>query len=71
MSEDGATSGAGKKINPVALGLADAARVLTAAGGQVVTVAALECDVEAGAPTNGDGTLNIVHYGAWLALNAG
>jgi len=26
----------------------------------------LEADVAAGAPTNADGTINLVHYAAWL-----
>ncbi len=54
------------RLNPTALPLADAARLLSAAGGQVVTVAMLEADVAAGAPTNPDGTLNLVGYAAWL-----
>lgn len=54
------------KLNPTALTLADAARLLSAAGGQAVTVEMLEADVAAGAPTNADGTLNLVHYAAWL-----
>jgi hypothetical protein len=54
------------KLNPTALPLTDAARLLSAAGGQVVTVAMLEADVAAGAPTNPDGTLNLVGYAAWL-----
>jgi len=54
------------KLNPTALPLADAARLLSAVGGQSVTVEMLEADVAAGAPTNADGTLNLVHYAAWL-----
>jgi hypothetical protein len=54
------------RLNPTALPLADAARLLSAVGGQVVTVAMLEADVAAGAPTNPDGTLNLVGYAAWL-----
>lgn len=53
-------------LNPTALSLADAARLLSAVGGQAVTVEMLEADVAAGAPTNADGTLNLVHYAAWL-----
>ena len=53
-------------LNPAALPLADAARLLSAAGGQVVTVEMMEGDVDAGAPTNADGTLNLVAYAAWL-----
>ncbi|HPM24727.1 MAG TPA: hypothetical protein PLP66_12535 [Phycisphaerae bacterium] len=59
------------KLSPTALSIADAARLLSAAGGQPVTVAMLEADVAAGAPTNADGTLNLVHYGAWLAKQLG
>lgn len=53
-------------LNPVALSLADAARVLSAAGGQRVTIEMLEEDVAAGAPTNADGSINLLHYAAWL-----
>lgn len=58
------------KLNPTALSLADAARLLSAVGGQAVTVEMLEADVAAGAPTNADGTLNLVQYAAWLVRQA-
>ena len=58
------------KLSPTALSLADAARLLSAAFGQAVGVDMLEADVAAGAPTNSDGTLNLVHYGAWLVREA-
>ena len=61
---------ADSRLDPAALALADAAQLLSGAGGQVVTVAMLESDVAAGAPTNGDGTLNLVHYAAWLVKEA-
>jgi hypothetical protein len=54
------------RASPAALGLEDAARLLTAAGGQRVRVEMLAADVAAGAPTNADGSLNLVHYAAWL-----
>jgi len=54
------------KLNPTALPLAAAARLLSAVGGQVVTVEMLQADVAAGAPTNDDGTVNVAHYAAWL-----
>jgi hypothetical protein len=53
-------------LNPTALSPADAARLLARVGGQPVTEAMLRDDVAAGAPTNPDGTLNLVHYAAWL-----
>jgi len=53
-------------LNPTALTVADAARLLSAAGGQRVTAEMIQADVDAGAPTNGDVTINLVHYTAWL-----
>jgi len=55
-----------KSIDPAALSTADAARLLTKAGGRLVTESTLQRDVDAGAPTNPDGTLNLVNYTAWL-----
>lgn len=54
------------KLNPSALSVADAARLLTAAGGLLVTAEMIQADVDAGAPVNADGTINLVHYTAWL-----
>ena len=54
------------RLRPTALTPADAARLLSAAGGQTVTMAMLAADIAAGAPTNADGTLNLVQYAAWL-----
>jgi hypothetical protein len=58
--------GDASRLKPAALAVADAARVLTRLGGSEVTEAMLRADIDAGAPTNGDGTLNLVHYAAWL-----
>ena len=57
-------------LSPTALPVADAARLLSAAGGQRVTVEMLEADIAAGAPINPDGTLNLVHFAAWLVREA-
>jgi hypothetical protein len=54
------------RLNPGALGVADAARVLTRMGGKPVTEEMLRADMAAGAPTNANGTINLVHYAAWL-----
>jgi hypothetical protein len=53
-------------LSPTSLTVADAARLLTKVGGQPVTVGMLEADLAAGAPANTDGTINLVHYAAWL-----
>ena len=60
------TDRARARLDPAALPLADAARLLSAAGGQRVTVEILEADVAAGAPTNPNGTIDLVRYAAWL-----
>ena len=58
-------------LSPQALALSDAARVFSAATGATIDVAMLEADVAAGAPANADGTLNLVHYAAWLLQEMG
>ena len=50
-----------------ALTPAQAAKILAAAGSRRITEAMVRADIEAGAPTNADGTVNLVHYAAWLA----
>ncbi|MSQ96814.1 MAG: hypothetical protein EXR98_19985 [Gemmataceae bacterium] len=53
-------------LNPNALTPADAARLLSKAGGKTVLADLIEADLADGAPTNADGTINLVHYAAWL-----
>jgi hypothetical protein len=53
-------------LNPQALRLADMARILTASGAHQVTTEMLQSDVGNGAPLNVNGTMNLVHYAAWL-----
>jgi hypothetical protein len=57
-------------LNPASLALADVARLLAKVSGTTVTVAMIESDLAAGAPSNADGTINLTHYGAWLAREA-
>ena len=59
------------RINPLALAIADVAKLLSKAGGRVIRAEQIEADVAAGAPTNGDGTINLVTYAAWLARERG
>jgi len=55
-----------KPINPAALSLPDAVRLLAKVGFRSISEAMLQQDVDSGAPTNPDGTLNLVQYAAWL-----
>ena len=52
--------------DPTALSPDQLAELLTLAARKKISPAAIRADVKAGAPTNGDGTLHLVHYGAWL-----
>jgi hypothetical protein len=53
-------------LSPTAMSVRDAARLLSRTGGQPISQEMVEADIAAGAPTNPDGTLNLVHYAAWL-----
>jgi hypothetical protein len=63
MNENGSSR---RQLSPTSMSLADAAQLLTAVGGSSVTEEMLREDLGLGAPANGDGTLNLVHYAAWL-----
>jgi len=54
-----------------ALKIADLAAVLSRLSGKPVTVEMIQADIEEGAPANPDGTVNLVHYAAWLARTIG
>ena len=54
------------KLDPTGVSVDDAARLLAAVGGSPVTREMIEKDLLAGAPRNADGTINLVHYAAWL-----
>ncbi len=58
-------------INPLALPISDAAQLLSKAGARQILVEQIEADVAAGAPTNSDGTINLVTYAAWLTSQSG
>ncbi|MBE3123705.1 MAG: hypothetical protein IMZ65_02785 [Planctomycetes bacterium] len=49
-----------ERMNPAALTAEDVARLLGA------PVAVVEKDLAEGAPRAADGTMNLVHYAAWL-----
>jgi hypothetical protein len=53
------------QLSPTALTIEQAARVLSI-GPQPVSTDMIRQDIAVGAPTNADGTLNLVLYAAWL-----
>ena len=54
-----------------ALSVADLARLLERAGVRDASEERIRHDLAAGAPVNADGTVNLVHYAAWLTREAG
>jgi hypothetical protein len=53
-------------LSLTSLTLANAALLLSKVGGQPIRGEMIQADLAAGAPTNADGTINLVHYAAWL-----
>ena len=57
-------------INLAALSPSQMAEVLTKASGKPVDIHQVEADIQAGAPVDADGNLNLLSYAAWLARAA-
>lgn len=57
----------GENPNPQALTIPQLAELLTKSGRTKIAPASIAADVAAGAPANADGTINLLHYAAWLA----
>ncbi len=61
----------GPVLNPLAVPIADAVRLLSRLGGKPISEATIRADIESGAPINSDGTLNLVEYASWLVREMG
>lgn len=59
-----------RPLDPTALTKEQLAELITKAAKKTFNVAAIEKDIVDGAPTNADGTINLVNYTAWLVANA-
>lgn len=66
MADDRDETPTGGNLNPNALSVANAARLLSKVSGEKVTEEMIRADLAAGAPANRDGSINLVHYAAWL-----
>jgi hypothetical protein len=58
-------------IDPNRLTIDQAAKLLSAAAKVRVAAEQISGDLEAGAPRNPDGTINVMHYAAWLVREMG
>lgn len=54
------------QIKLTAISIQDLAKLLKHAGSSHASEEAIRQDVEKGAPVNHDGTINLIHYTAWL-----
>lgn len=61
----------GPQIDPTRLSIEQAAKLLSAAYRERIERETLQADLDAGAPTNADGTINLVNYTAWQAKEMG
>ncbi|MBI5724826.1 MAG: hypothetical protein HZA50_12775 [Planctomycetes bacterium] len=57
---------AANRVDPLAMTVAQAAKILSAVGNGLVTEEILRRHIAAGAPTTADGKVNLVHYAVWL-----
>lgn len=55
-----------ENVDPTKLSVEQLSKLLTNAYRQRVPAEQISTDIEAGAPTNVDGTINLVVYAAWL-----
>ena len=64
-------SGQNQPVDPNRLTPEQAAKLLSAAAKIRIPLEQIVEDMEAGAPRNADGTLNLVHYAAWIVKELG
>jgi hypothetical protein len=64
-------SGPIQPVDPTRLSPEQAAKLLSAASKIRIPIEQIAEDLEAGAPRNADGTLNLVHYAAWIVKELG
>ena len=53
-------------VNPMSLSVEDMSRLLSAGGGRKISPGQVQADIDAGAPVDSGGRMNLVHYAAWL-----
>lgn len=56
-----------ENLSLTALSVPDVVRLLVKSGARNINEEKVRSDIESGAPVNADGTMNVVHYTAWLA----
>ncbi len=59
------------QVDPTRLSIEQAAKLLSAAYRERIEAENIRADVDSGAPTNSDGTINLVNYAAWQSEEMG
>jgi hypothetical protein len=59
------------QVDPTRLSIEQASKLLSAAYRERIDASKLQDDIDSGAPTNSDGTINLVNYSAWQAEEMG
>jgi len=59
------------QLNSTALPISDLVKIMRNAGSRYVSEDSIRKDINSGAPVNPDGTMNLVHYAAWLVKENG
>ena len=59
------------QVDPTRLSIEQAAKLLSAAYRERIDAVKIQEDIDSGAPTNPDGTLNLVSYAAWQSEEMG
>ena len=54
------------ELTPARIEISEAAKILAKASGRDITEQTILDDIEAGAPRNEDGTVNLIAYAAWI-----
>ena len=59
------------QVDPTRLPIEQAAKLLSAAYRERIDALTIQEDIDSGAPTNSDGTINLVNYAAWQSEEMG
>ncbi len=59
------------QVDPTRLSIEQAAKLLSAAYRERIDALKIQDDIDSGAPSNSDGTINLVNYAAWQSEEMG
>jgi hypothetical protein len=59
------------KLDPASLNIENLVKVLRASGSNEITEEKVQTDIDEGLPVNADGSINLIHYAAWMVKEMG